>query len=265
MNVYRPEALPTISATSARKQLGMLRVACGVAVDAGTIDVNPFAGVQIQDISKVSRLPFAPEDYRAMLRTAPLDGAGERGDIFWLILTLMHTGARLGEIVQLTGDDLKCEGKAQYLTILDDPEGAAKRLKNVGSRRAVPLHPNLIAVGFPKYVEGKGSGRIFGIGPDGLGRISGIATKRVQHWVRKTVGIDDPRKAPAHSFRHSFRDIALASGLQELTIDQLLGHAPSSVGRRYGVGYGIAELARAVAQIKFPFSVGHLVTASDEA
>ena len=251
----------SISPTSVRKRLGLLRAILSVAVDAGAVDDNPFAGVRVQDAGRGTRLPFTPEDFKAIFETPPLDGSFPMTETGWLILALIHTGARLGEIVQLTVDDLKKDGDVLYLSILDDESGA-KRLKNLGSRRALPIHSNLIALGFDSFVRSKGEGRVFDIAPDVRGRISGLATKRIQKWIRGGAGILDTGKAPAHSFRHAFRDIALGSGLQEVQVDQLLGHAPVSVGRRYGVGYGIGELANAVRRIKFPFNIDHLVSAN---
>ncbi len=246
--------LPTISATSVRKRLGLLRAIVSIAEESGTIDVNPFDGVRVADNGRRRRLPYTPDDLRKIVSHIPVNK--ELSDTEWLVLLLAHTGARLGEIVQLRKSDLAEESGFHYLSILDDPEGeGGKRLKTEESRRAVPIHQNLIRVGFLDWASSRASERLFDIAPDVRGRVSGLATKRVQKFIRERVGIKDPRKAPAHSFRHSFRDIALESGLLEIQVDSLLGHAPSSEGRRYGLGYGVGELSKAVSRIKFPFSV----------
>ncbi len=250
--------LPTISATSVRKRLGLLRAIVAIAEESGTIDVNPFDGVRVADNGRRRRLPYTPDDLRKIVGEIPANK--DLSDTEWLVLVLAHTGARLGEIVQLRKSDLGEEAGFQYLSILDDPEGeGGKRLKTEESRRAVPLHPNLLRIGFLYWAQSRASERLFEIAPDVRGRVSGLATKRVQKFIRQRVGITDPRKAPAHSFRHSFRDIALESGLLEIQVDSLLGHAPASEGRRYGLGYGIIELSKAINRINFPFSIEFLI------
>lgn len=63
----------------------------------------------------------------------------------------LYTGCRLEELGQLTLSDIKTEGEIGYLDIntLDD----GKPLKTKGSRRKIPLHPELIRLGLNAHLE----------------------------------------------------------------------------------------------------------------
>jgi hypothetical protein len=69
----------------------------------------------------------------------PTDGRGEAA--FWLPLLGLYTGARLNELAPL--------GAADVTT--DLAEG--RRLKTVGSRRSVPVHTELLRIGFTDFVD----------------------------------------------------------------------------------------------------------------
>jgi integrase len=74
---------------------------------------------------------------------------------YWIPLLLYYTGARLEEIAQLAATDVRNAGDVVYLNILnaDDEDDNGRGVKTDGSRRDVPLHPDLIALGFVEYVE----------------------------------------------------------------------------------------------------------------
>jgi hypothetical protein len=52
-------------------------------------------------------------------------------------------------------------------------------------------------------------------------------------WVRK-IGVADPGVSPNHSWRHLFKKLANKVSISERTSDVITGHAPATVGRRYG-------------------------------
>jgi len=64
---------------------------------------------------------------------------------------MLFSGARPNEIAQLLVTDLKRTPKGTWYLDLDDEDG--KALKTETSRRRVPLHPELIRLGFVAFVE----------------------------------------------------------------------------------------------------------------
>jgi integrase len=104
----------------------------------------------------------------------------------------------------------------------------------------IPLHPALIAEGFLRYVEALPVGAsLFGdLRPDTFGTLKGTATKKHGRWVRRTVGIVDKTKDPAHAWRHRFEDQARRAGVPQNVTDALLGHFnPMNESESYGRGF----------------------------
>jgi hypothetical protein len=64
-------------------------------------------------------------------------------------LSTQGTGARLGEIAPLSAADVKTDELTNIhsIVITEDLE-QGRRLKTSGSRRVVPVHPELIRIGF---------------------------------------------------------------------------------------------------------------------
>jgi len=80
------------------------------------------------------------------------------------------------------------------------------------------------------------------LAPQGSARSSASARRQAGacygRWVRKTVGITDTARAPAHAWRHRFEDRARIAGLPQNVTDALLGHLnPMSESEGYGRGF----------------------------
>lgn len=69
----------------------------------------------------------------------------------WGALLGLYTGARVSEIAQARLEDFAEVDGVLCLSITD--EGESQSLKNDGSRRVVPIHPDLLALGLRERVE----------------------------------------------------------------------------------------------------------------
>jgi hypothetical protein len=87
---------------------------------------------------------------RPHFRSQPRDNI-VRDALFWLPLLGLFHGNRLEEFAQLRRGDLGQSEGVWYLQITDEGD---RQLKNEQSRRQVPLHPELIRVGFLDDVAG---------------------------------------------------------------------------------------------------------------
>jgi len=65
----------------------------------------------------------------------------------------------------------------------------------------------------------------------------------------RAAGITGPRKAPNHSWRHRFKDVCRGAGIEKAVHDALTGHSSGDEGDKYGLGYPLATLAKAVEQL----------------
>src|SRR5207302_3422800 len=136
-----------------------------------------------------------------------------------LPLMCLFLGLRPNEAAQMHVADLKCTEKGTwYLHIIataeeDDDSGSAtsvKTMKTATSRRKIPLHPELIKIGFLHFVEQRkqaGAGpRLFpDLKPDKYGNVASYALKRFRETYLPDAIKMEPRQS-FYSFRHSWRD-----------------------------------------------------------
>lgn len=257
-----PERL--LTAATVNRHLNILRAVLQWASGQGLCDqvagwTNPVTGMLIRDGGTVeeARLPYDTSDLTTIFNS-PVFIAGERPEAGggeaarWLPLLGLFTGARLEELGQALVTDIREDAGVPYVDL--NVEGEGKRLKNRGSRRMVPLHPELIRCGFPLYVAdlaGRGERLLFpDLKPDVKGKRTGNWSKWWGRYARQA-GIADRRKV-FHSFRHGFKDACRAAGIEEEVHDALTGHTNGSVGRRYGgVGVPLDVRSQAMARITF--------------
>ena len=241
--------VPKVAPATVNKLLGGVQAVAVWARDNGFIpdDVpwaDPFSNMRL-DEPEPDRKPWELADLRVLF-TSPVFIKGERptaggGDAaFWLPLLGLFTGARLGELAPLTVTDVSKDQATGILTIaiIEDLE-KGRRLKTLSSRRIIPVHPELIRLGFLAFVEqvrqvGGNGARLFPLlkaGP--LGGFGESWSKWFGRYIR---GLGITNKARVfHSFRHGFKDALRAAGVSEDINDALTGHAGgASVGRGYG-------------------------------
>ena len=161
----------------------------------------------------------------------------------WVPWLMAYSGARVGEFAQLRQQDLRREGEHWVLKVT--PE--AGRVKNKEARDVV-LHPQLVAMGFPEFVNSRTAGYLFvKLNPEEsiLGSLKGI-TNRLASFARGIV--KDKGVAPNHGWRHRFKTIGRAAGIDNAMLNAIDGHAPETVGDSYGDTVVEAQ-AKAMAKI----------------
>lgn len=148
----------------------------------------------------------------------------------WLPWLSAFTGARIAELSQLRKEDVsEIEG---ILCLRIAPEAGS--IKTVSSERVVPVHTALAKEGFLQFVASSKGGPLFPqLKPDKFGSRGGRATKILGQWVR-SLGIDDRRISPSHSWRHRFKTLSRRHALSADIVDVLVGHAKKSVADMYG-------------------------------
>lgn len=155
---------------------------------------------------------------------------------YWLPLCALYSGARAGEIAQLEGSDVRQIDGVWVFDFNDEGEAGGKTLKTASSRRIVPIHAALIALGFLDFVQceaGSRSQRIFrDLEPGPRGAWSYRPSK---FWARylDRIGMKRPGLG-LHSFRHTFADECRRAGVDEGVLKALLGHADHSQTGHYG-------------------------------
>lgn len=240
--------------------------------DEGLISTNPAEDVRLvaakKDKGKKARRPFSANELVTLFNAPIFTGCRsihrryDPGDKiisdakYWIPILGLYTRARLGELVQLHVRDVHLDGPIPYLSINEDnaPDTCAADRKHVKSEagvRLVPLHSEVMSLGFAAFVEAKahqnrkGRVRLFGefsYGSDG--QASTVFSKFFARFL-DSVGLTDPALV-FHSFRHNAED-AFRDALQpQYVIDRIIGHSNSATSAIYGEGASLATLMTAV-------------------
>jgi integrase len=126
----------------------------------------------------------------------------------WGALVGLYAGARVSEVGQLALTDFTTVDGVPCLSITDDGEGQS--IKNEASRRTIPIHPDLLALGLTERVEAlraEGETRLF---PKvKVGAVNGAGNWLSKSFTRhiEAVGIEQPAKGK-YGF-HSLRKTAI--------------------------------------------------------
>lgn len=217
--------------------LAGLRAVFGWAVTNRRMAINPAVGITIKLGKKMkvrSLKGFTDSEAKALLTAARnLTRGRERPKIFaakrWVPWLCAYTGARVGEMVQLRKEDVRKEGEHWVLTIT--PEAGTVKTNEV---REVVLHSHLVDLGFPAFVEASADGHLF-LTSDAKREVRGAlrTTKnRITEFVRTVV--TDRNVAPNHGWRHRFKTVGMAAGIETRYLDAIQGHAPRTEGDDYG-------------------------------
>lgn len=185
-------------------------------------------------------------------RKRPRAGAGEAA--YWLPVLALYHGFRAGELAQLDKADVIQRSGIWCLKISPSFEDeGSKSTKTEGSVRVVPLHREVIALGFLDYVKSvKGKKLWPKIAPDSVGRWAGNWSKWFGRY-RKELDLGD-RFKDFHSFRHGWKSAARGVRMPEDMHDEISGHDNRSVGRSYGA-FPIKVLKEELDKIEFDVSI----------
>ena len=188
----------------------------------------------------------------------------ERGEArFWVPLLCLFHGFRTNEVCQLLVADVKREDGIDFLHLreTDDEGKKVKRLKSAASRRMVPLHSELVNMGFLELVERRKAAEDSFLFPSLEANRRGSKADGIGKWfgrLRNKLVKDLPDVQGAkglHSLRHSFaracRDKGIARGIVWALGGWSDGRGRNSEGD-YGSGYGLSTLREAIDKIEYP-------------
>ena len=180
---------------------------------------------------------------------------------FWIPLLALFHGARVEEFCDLYRRDIRQdEGGTWFMDIREweDEEGGDRRtLKTHAAERKVPIHPELLRMGFLDCVERRAPRGDDPVFPDlprqGADGKRGPAFTRWFGRYRKAIGVFREGVA-AHSFRHNAETRLNAARADARHVDYLMGHEPvgSEGRRRYDKGPSPSESIHNLALLAFP-------------
>ena len=210
------------------------------------------------------RAVFTSEDLTKLFATHEYSATGFRGYSFryWLPLLALYTGARLNELCQLHISDVSI---VDNIYILDINEDGSKKVKTSSSIRQIPLHKQIIALGFDDYLQHvirlKQQQLFPALTPNKdldysrkVSRFFNESFKQRQGFM-VYAGIKKHTNQGTkvfHSFRHTFINQWKQQGLDANLIKQLVGHSSNDITYdRYGKAYDIKLASKELNKIDF--------------
>lgn len=267
-------AHPTVQKVSpgtVNKQLGAVQAIAGWGRHNGLVPedapwTDPFNEMRLEE-EQSQREPFDARDLQTIFNAPlftehklPVGAKGAAG--IWLPLLALFAGARQAEYAGLRVSDIREDEQTGVpLMWFTRDVKAGRRLKTKSSERVVPVHPQLIDIGFLNYVaerrkDGEQAWLLPTVAPDQKGALRAWAKWWGRH-LRNHVGVKDTNKV-FHSFRHGFQDALRQATPDEELRDALAGRSSGkSVSRRYGAKamverWGVRALKAAIDKIDYP-------------
>ncbi|HDM8159537.1 TPA: site-specific integrase [Vibrio harveyi] len=200
------------------------------------IDYNPFEAIKFKTTDEIEdREPFSLEELdlifsQDIFQSLNFSKTKRKNQEyrFWIPLLGLYTGARINELCQLYITDIKEVEGIWCLDIKRDSEH--QRTKNLASVRLVPIHSDLIELGFLEYVASRQQKELLFDGltftkENGFG---GVASK----WFgRFKSNLGFPKKTKVfHSFRHTILDhYKQKTSVEERFAQAIVGHRHNSI------------------------------------
>jgi integrase len=220
---------------------------------------QPWRGLDIKAPTTNKRRPWTDDELMLMF-SSPLHTAyslpdaryGGREAAYWIPLLGLFTGTRLGELCQLRAIDVQ-EVEGTAVLVLTN-EGEGQSIKSDAGHRSVPIHSELIRLGFLGYVDSIKATGADSLWPS-LPLRDGKPSDFFGRWFRahrKALGISGTRP-DFHCFRHTVRPLMRRAGHSEGTMDKVTGHKTlGSVGTVVYDHRTLAEVRDAVEAIRYP-------------
>ncbi|PTR09934.1 site-specific recombinase XerD [Nitrosospira sp. Nsp5] len=224
-----------LSSKSIEKEHGAIRALLTIAEHEEWIVLNPAKGIMLPALKGKKVRSYTPEECKKIFNSPvflngerPIAAKGEAA--YWIPLLMLFTGARREEICQLTTERVKESDGISHLLI--NPIDDDGRLKTDESQRAVPIHNELIKMGFLAFVKKQaeaGGGQLFPLlKPNKREQYGAKWGDWWGRYIRQTIGITDKRISPAHSFRHLFITECKRLRFREDYERALVGHVGGS-------------------------------------
>lgn len=202
------------------KLLTQLSTVMDWAKNNGHIERAFDKGLKIERGAESDRKPFSGEQVATIMAYAnglPVDDWKR-----WALSLGVLTGARIGELYQLTQADIK---RIAGITIIDiNKNEQGKTLKNDFSVRQVPLIDGVYGFSlgtFLEWVAGE-PGRLFKAKPH-------YFNKPLNDALREPLGLEAGSDRSFHSLRHSLSGLLKAAATPEVIAQSITGHSSGNI------------------------------------
>jgi integrase len=222
------EAKPNVSARVLKDNNWSLRNFFKFCVERGYVKINPLVDIDVgrRGMPGQTHLNYTRDELHTIFRH------NWKSQERLLLSILITTGMRLSEAANLSWERFSedhdgIQGMRCFSLLNTNDEIVA--VKNKGSMRIIPLHPDLV-------LPPKGIGRLFDYKMNEDGLASHDAGRAINPTLQKL--FPHPQKM-AHSFRGTLKELLRDAGVSKEISDFYTGHSSGDVaGTRYG-GVGV--------------------------
>jgi len=230
------------------KRITKLSVFGNWGVRQGLLITNPFSGMKFSVKKQPhTRQPFTADELRKIFKPETYlkwtihfshpyrkDRVSNHLPYYWIFLLGIFSGMRTNEMCQLRLIDIKKQNNIWFIFIEDSEE---TKVKTENAIRKVPLHPQLIDLGFVDYVTDQKKskrGRLFWeLSEDRDGFASHVSRHYNQRFL-PTVGVWKKYTKVLYCTRHTFINKLYSEKVDENVIKTLVGHEKEFTMKHYG-------------------------------
>jgi len=219
----------------------------GYAIDGNiSLILTQGSNVKITKKDKKQRSVLTDDDLKNFFNSGKYQNSGQftTSAMYWVPLLSLFTGARMSELLQLEICDIENVEGIWCININDDEVKSSdehKRLKAEGSERLVPIHKQLLTLGFIDFVKTRKERLFADEERNSKGKFDKFQKRQATY--RKQVGVVPAHRMELrdfHSFRHTVRTKLaelrttgkVSERFDEGLIDAIVGH--ESKGRSEG-------------------------------
>ncbi len=239
-----------------------------LAVTRGHLDRNPASGIaESKKGKKSARQAYSVAELQKIFSAAPYfdkpPPLREQTDEYWLPLLELFSGARASELYVRMIDVVE-DHHVPHILIVPYKE---RILKTDESARVLPIHPQLVKLGFLHYcrhIRSSGANKLFpkwDYSSETQKQSAGPARRRFNRFLKKVLP-ERGARTDSHTFRHNFETALTNTKLVDERIKlRLSGRTVGGSVANYLTEDGLlAALAEASAQIKYEgLNLEHLV------
>lgn len=197
--------------------------------DLEVINRHPWEGIQLSKETTNQRRPWSDSELQTLFGQPlfqkyepPKDWRCGKNAAYWIPLLGLYTGARLSELAQLRTVDILQVSEISSIAITN--LGAGQQLKTSASKRIIPIHSELLRLGFLEYTNKIKLGNHDSLWPE-LSQRRNKPGGYFSNWFgeyRASIGISG--YPDFHCFRHTVRSRLGEAEIPEHVIDSILGH-----------------------------------------
>jgi integrase len=257
---------PVLSPRTVNRYLSGLGSFCNWLEVHGYIDSNPVDGMSLPKDKRKKVFPFTSDQMTALFQSPLFVGCqddeaprfwSKQGNVlirdhrYWVPLVMLYSGARPAEIAQLSLSDVRQQDGHWIMDVTetegdDDDIEDFKSVKTAGSKRMIPVHPELVKLGFLDHhadIQKAGHTRLFpNAERNSRGQMIADYSREFGRYLTR-IGLKKGRGMSLYSFRHGAFDALRRAGYMDDEFNFVFGHVSgNSVTRGYGIlQHGILE------------------------